>query len=230
VFNFRDIGGQDVDGGRVRRDALLRSDALVGLGEDDHGELARIGIRTAIDLREPGERERSPAALREIELHQIPLIDGDPGGITLDLLEFNRWLLEHRADRLALVIKLLAHPGAMPGVYFCSSGKDRTGLVTALILSLLGVDEQAIVRDYVLTAELMPEEYKAEALQRSLAGGLPEAMIDEYAAKAMGSPPEAMAGTLEVLRQQYGGAEAYLLGGGLQWDEIDRLRAVLIDR
>jgi protein-tyrosine phosphatase len=229
VFNFRDIGGVQADGGVVRRGALLRSDALVDLAEDDYGELARAGIRTAIDLREAGERERSAAALREIELHQIPLIDGELSAITLDLLEFNRWMLEHRGDRLALVIKLLARPGAMPGVYFCSSGKDRTGLITALILSLLGVDEQAIISDYALTAELMPEEYEAEAVQRSLAGGLPEAMIDEYVAKALGSPPEVMAATLEELHERYGGAERYLLGGGLDRDELDGLRAVLIE-
>jgi protein-tyrosine phosphatase len=228
VFNFRDIGGVQADGGVVRRGALLRSDALVDLAEDDHGELARAGIRTAIDLRERGERDRSTAALRAIRLHEIELIGGDPAALTMDLLGFNRWLLANRAERLGAVVKLLAQPGALPGVYFCSSGKDRTGLVTALILSLLGVEEEAIVRDYAVTAELMPEEYFAEAIERAIAGGLPEHLLDGYRTTGLGSPPEVMVGTLHELNDTYGGAERYLLAAGVTQDELDALRAVLV--
>src|SRR5262245_43820462 len=122
---------------------LLRSNALVDLDEADRERLAEIGIRTAVDLREPGERGAEPSDLAAagVQLHEVAVVDGSVGEIGIDLLAFNEWMLRERGDRLVEVIRLLSARDALPGVYFCSTGKDRTGMISALILSALGVDD-----------------------------------------------------------------------------------------
>jgi protein-tyrosine phosphatase len=231
MFNLRDIGGQRARGGTIRRGLVWRSNALVDLGETGRRELSQLGIRTAIDLREPGERDAEPSDLThfDLELHEFPLIDGATGGITIDLLEFNSWLLRERGDRLTEVIRLLNSAGALPGVYFCSSGKDRTGLITALILSSLGVGDEAVIENYTHSESVLPEEYREQALQRAIAGGMPESMSEDYRAQGLASPATVMEGTLELLDREYGGAAEFLLASGLQAAELDELRNKLLE-
>jgi protein-tyrosine phosphatase len=230
MFNLRDIGGHQVEGGEVRRGLILRSNALVELGESGRRELSELGIRTAIDLREPGERDAEPSDLSdsELTLYELVLIGGASEAVTPDLLEFNSWLLRERGERLAQVIRLLNAPGALPGVYFCSSGKDRTGLITALILSALGVEHESVIADYMVSESRLPEEYLDRAVERALAGGMPESMVEDYRAESLGSPETVMQGTLELLDREYGGAEEYLLASGLGAAELAELRAKLV--
>jgi protein-tyrosine phosphatase len=230
VFNLRDIGGQSVEGGEIRGGLIWRSNALVDLGEPGRRELSELGIKTAIDLREPGERDAEPSDLThfDLTLHELPVIQGDPDAITSDLLAFNDWQLRRRGHRLAEVIRLLNAPGALPGVYFCSSGKDRTGLITALILSTLGVERDAVIDDYKLSESNFPEEYLDRAVERALAGGMPEKMVDEYRAGGLASPAAVMEGTLDLLDREYGGATDYLLASGLGAAELAELRAKLV--
>ena len=230
MFNLRDIGGQSVEGGEIRGGLIWRSNALVDLGEPGRTELAELGIKTAIDMREPGERAAEPSDLGhfDLALHEVPLIEGASEAVNIDLLVFNNWLLTNRGERLVDVIRLLNAPGALPGVYFCSSGKDRTGLITALILSALGVEHERVIADYTVSESNFPAEYLDRAVERALAGGMPETMVEDYRAEGLGSPAAVMEGTLELLDNEHGGAEEYLLASGLGAAELAELRAKLV--
>jgi protein-tyrosine phosphatase len=230
MFNFRDIGGCQTPSGSVRPGVLLRSNALVGLTESERAMLTGLGIRTAVDLREEGERDAEPTNLAAagLTVHEVPLIGSDAGMLTIDLLAFNEWLLQERGDRLAMVVGLLSEPGALPGVYFCSTGKDRTGIVSALILSAIGVGDDAIARDYAISESRLPDGYPERAVERALAGGLSPELAEEYRASALGSPASVILDTLGVVKREYGGATAYLAAHGLDRADVDRLRQALI--
>jgi protein-tyrosine phosphatase len=230
VFNLRDIGGPAATGGRIRTGLLWRSNALVDLDDAGRARIRELGLVSALDLRERGEREGEPSDLADLRIavHDVPLIDGDSSALSIDLLEFNQWLLRERGPRLAHAVGLLAAPGALPGVYFCSTGKDRTGIVTGLILSALGVDDDAVAADYALTAERLPDDYAELALERARRGGLAEEMEARYLEFGLASPAPVMRGMLQTVRDEYGGAAAYLLAHGLGDAELDGLRNTLV--
>ena len=230
MFNFRDIGGHQAEGGTVRSGLVLRSNALVELGDPGRRELSELGVVTAIDLREPGERQAEPSDLGGLDatVHELALIDGLGDAPTLDLLALNIWLLRERSDQLVRVIRLLNAPDALPGVYFCSSGKDRTGLVSALILSALGVDEKVVIDDYTVSESRFPAGYDERAVQRAIDGGMPESMLEDYRANGLGSPASVMQGTMDLLDREYGGAADYLLASGLSAEELAELRGKLV--
>jgi protein-tyrosine phosphatase len=159
--NFRDLGGYRTDDGRtVAYGALYRSDSLGKLGGADWDTFLALGIRTVIDLRYSWEIEASrrvPEVERftyanlSIEHRAYDQAEIDP--------DVDPW--RYLADRFAEVaedgveeirqaIELIAE-GPGPAVFHCASGKDRTGLLAALILSLLGVSEEQIVADFALT-------------------------------------------------------------------------------
>ncbi|MGW0806066.1 tyrosine-protein phosphatase [Nonomuraea sp. NPDC002799] len=161
LHNFRDLGGYPgVDGRTVRWGRLFRSDSLAKLADGDWDRFRALGVRTVIDLRYPWEIEARG---------RVPQHDG---------LVYHNLSIEHRpydqaeidpavapwrflADRYAEValdgvgelrqaLEVIA-AAEEPLVFHCASGKDRTGLVAALVLSLLGVAEDDVVRDFALT-------------------------------------------------------------------------------
>ncbi|MDX6300742.1 MAG: protein-tyrosine phosphatase [Nocardioidaceae bacterium] len=219
LFNYRDLGGPPVPGGRLRTGLLFRSNAVVGLEAEAS---AGLGLRTAIDLREPGEKHAEPATAGSAQLHEVEIIDADPGA-PHHLEPFTHWLVESRGHALVEVIRLLAHE-PLPAVFFCSSGKDRTGMLAGLLQSALGVSDADVVAGYAETERLMPESYFELALVRSRRAGLPE----NTAAVGLGSPPELMAQVLAGVRERHGGAAAYLSDHGLAAADLDRLRSRLV--
>lgn len=220
VFNYRDLGGHPVPGGRLRTGLLFRSNAVVDLGPE---EVAALGIRTGIDLREPGERDHEPATLGSAVVHELAVIDADPTA-PYSLRGFTHWVVEHRGHAFAEAARLLAH-AELPAVFFCSSGKDRTGMLAGLLLSALGVAEEAVVHDYSETQRLMPESYLDLALARSRRAGVPEgAEMDDF-----GSPPDLMVAVLADVTERHGGALNYLLDHGLAPADFALLRGRLVE-
>jgi protein-tyrosine phosphatase len=112
-------------------------------------------------------------------------------------------------------------------VFHCHAGKDRTGVVAALLLEALGVDREHVLDDYVLTATYRLREHQDRSFERLLESG----MVAEAAAGVLGAPRWAMEEALQQLDDQFGGIEAYLLGpAGLDTDTLGRLRAQLVQR
>lgn len=221
MFNYRDLGGHAVPGGRIRTGLLFRSNAVVGLAAD---EAARLGLRTAIDLREPGERDAEPATVGAAVVHELVVIDGDPEA-PYRLHEFTHWVVEQRGHAIADAVRVLAD-AELPAVFFCSSGKDRTGMLAGLLLSALGVSDEAVAEDYGRTERLLPESYYELALARSRRAGLPEgAELGD-----LGSPPALMAEVLAGVAERHGGAAGYLVHHGLPVADLDRLRSRLVEQ
>lgn len=219
MFNYRDLGGHPALGGQLKTGLLYRSDAVAGL---DAGAAASLGLRTAIDLREKGEKDAEPATVGPARVHELPIIDADPAA-PYTLVGFTHWLVESRGHAWADAVRLLAHE-PLPAVFFCSSGKDRTGVLSGLLQSALGVEDAAVVADYAETARLMPPEYADLAMIRSRRAGLPE----DAALDGIGSPPELMADVLAGVRARHRDAAHYLRDHGLSADDLELLRRRLV--
>ncbi|EHN12140.1 protein tyrosine/serine phosphatase [Patulibacter medicamentivorans] len=225
--NFRDFGGYDAPGGRLARGRLFRADGLADLGAAGRAALADLGLRTVVDLREPVEREQHPDDLGDVAVrwHGVAILGELHGAGTLtDLGELYVELLDDRGAELTAAVRLLAGADALPAVVHCSAGKDRTGLVAALTLATLGVDDEEIVADYALTGQLLRGPRLDEIRRRAIEAGLDEQTI----AVALDAPAEAMRRALTHLRQAHGGADAYLLAHGASARELDALRAATV--
>lgn len=227
TFNARDLGGLRAGDGAVRRGLLWRSDALVALGGEGRAAVGRLGLKVALDLREPVERRLDPPDLAGtgITVLEQPILGGEiEAAAELSLEQLYVMLLETRGHAFAQAVERVAEAGEAPAIVFCSAGKDRTGLVSALVLGAIGVPDSEIVADYARSEENMRGTFRAVLEARAIAAGLSE---QELAVK-IGAPPAAMWRALGWLREQHGGAAAYLNEHGLGTAELTSLRGHLI--
>jgi protein-tyrosine phosphatase len=162
LHNFRDLGGYSTaDGREVRWGQLYRSDSLGKLEADDTERFSALGIRTVIDLRYPSEIAASGRVAAEdaLSYHNLSIehrpYDQAALGPEVDPAHYlaDRFaeVAEDGVDELSQVLSLIAAADVAPIVFHCASGKDRTGIVSALVLSLLGVRHADIVADFALT-------------------------------------------------------------------------------
>ena len=213
----------------MRTGVVWRSDAPVELGAAGRSALRRMRVEVAVDLREPVERQLDPAdpAGLPIRLEEQPILDGDLDDVrNLSLSELYLVLLETRGPAFASAIARLAGAAGAPALFFCSAGKDRTGLVAALLLDSVGVLPEEVVADYALTGENLRGPFRDAIEARARAAGLSE---QELAVK-IGAPAEAMWQVLDWLRDRHGGAAGYLRSHGLSAVELDSLSRHLVDR
>lgn len=163
IHNFRDVGGYAAEGGRtVRWQRLYRADSLHWLTGADVDKFQALKVRTVIDLRHPDEvakRGRAPQTEGlqyrnlPIEGRQWNLDDFDPEqGVGRFLADRYLEISEDGVDNIRDAVETIAQSDNAPVVVHCAAGKDRTGLITAMVLSLVGVDQDVIVEDYALTA------------------------------------------------------------------------------
>ncbi|GAA3515880.1 hypothetical protein GCM10023075_78370 [Streptosporangium album] len=162
LHNFRDLGGYRTEDGRtVRWGRLYRSDSLSKLRGEDWSRFLDLGVRTVIDLRYPWEiaaKGRVPhddgLAYHNLSIEHRPY---DQAGLSSDI-ETARFLADRYAEvaldgvgELRQALEVIASDDSAPLVIHCASGKDRTGMLAALVLSLLGVDEDTVIADFALT-------------------------------------------------------------------------------
>jgi protein tyrosine/serine phosphatase len=238
LINARDTGGLATADGEVRHGALVRSDVLNHLTPAGVAALTEHGVRTVIDVRGPNEVaddwERYPikgdgsigyrnkpfrAGLEAEELERVRAV----WDAADSRAEFNRADLDfHRLGITAIVTAIAdAPPGGV--LVHCHAGKDRTGIVVALVLAVVGVSDTDIADDYALS-ELAMDQIMKEWLAHI---GAAESEHERQWALAMPSRA-AMLDTLAYLRERYGGAERYLLDGGMTTEQLARLRARLV--
>ncbi|WP_147384018.1 tyrosine-protein phosphatase [Noviherbaspirillum sedimenti] len=169
--NFRDFGGYLADDGCiVRRQRLFRSETLSALTIADFGQLARLGLRAVYDLRSKGEREHAPtnwpahftpetllmdleADLRSGDTALLDILKRDPTehGALLMMMEVYRSIPHSIQRHLPGLFARLGQEHGVPLLVHCTAGKDRTGVVSALILRALGVSQEDVAFDYLLT-------------------------------------------------------------------------------
>ncbi|WP_051472183.1 tyrosine-protein phosphatase [Patulibacter minatonensis] len=222
TVNFRSIGPVD----RVPLGVIWRSDGLTELGTEGRAVLAELGIRTIVDLRQEIEQEQHPDDLDglDVAFRSVPVIGP---GMDIESItgvdDLYLMIIEQRGERLAAAVRALAAPDALPAVVHCAAGKDRTGLVAALVLSIAGVPDDVIAVDYARTAELLVGEALEEIHRRAIQAGLTEQKM----AAAMTAPAAAMTKTLAHFTDAHGGTEAFLRSHGVTDEELDRLRDAL---
>ena len=241
--NFRDLGGYPTaDGGRTRWGRVYRSDAPHRLTEADLATVGGLGLRCVYDLRTEPERAHSPSVLPDgVPCVPLPIgggaaetsgigplvLEGRFAEIPLDFLSrVYRAMIVHNAAEFGRLLAALADPSRLPALVHCTAGKDRTGLGSALLLTVLGVDEETVLDDYELSAA----HYSAPRMAR-MRERLAEAGIDEERYLAVfGASREAMAGALAWLREEHGSVERYLLDrAGLSPRVLDDLRKHLVE-
>ncbi|BCL16151.1 tyrosine-protein phosphatase [Micromonospora sagamiensis] len=232
MFNFRDVGGyRGHDGRTVRWGRLYRSDSLHRVDETDRAAFAALGVRTVIDLRRPTEVARDG---------RVPAYDGltyrhihpehrswgeqmyDPETSLAGFL-VDRYvaLATTGAAGLGEAVGLIADAENAPVVVHCVAGKDRTGIVCALTLSLLGVSDADIAADYALSTEA------SARFSAWLAASNPDA--EDPPAPFLSSPAETMPLFLDELRGRHGSVEGYLRHAGLTDAQLDALRTHLLE-
>jgi protein-tyrosine phosphatase len=166
--NFRSLNGLPTrDGRRIAGHALLRSDQLHRLGEPDWAVLRALGVRTVCDLRTEAERRKYPnrlpaAGIEQVAIELISDVRVDPAltaplrarpdaeGAAGMMMEIYRRLPASLAPHLGTLIGLLDE-GRAPVLVHCVAGKDRTGFAVAVMLHALGVEEDSILGDYLLS-------------------------------------------------------------------------------
>ncbi|MDA1035342.1 MAG: tyrosine-protein phosphatase [Chloroflexi bacterium] len=229
THNFRDAGGYSTrSGGSVRWRTLFRSDNLNAVTNAGREEIRSLGIRTTIDLRAAHEAEIWPSVFADgADLAYVRLPLAAPGSDTRapaanDLFELNRMFLDSAQGSLATLMDALADRHEFPMVVHCAGGKDRTGLLVAMLLELAGVDRTDVVADYALSAR-----YSVKLIETLTARATAEGRDLAQFARLMECRPEIMEHTLTYLDSQYGGTERYLRGIGLSDSALASLRSSL---
>lgn len=229
-YNTRDLGGlPTMDGKETRWQAVTRSDTLSRLTGEGRQALLDYGIRTIIDLRAPKEVQEQPSAFTK----QTDNLSG-PACLNLPLEKYYPHvsalinqattraevyciILDHYPDAVANVMRAIADAQSGGVVIHCHGGKDRTGIVSALLLSLADVPAETIAADYAESqARLWPlyEKIIAEAGGEDEVGFWLKPTATE----------EMMYMMLEHMDTKYSGVEPYLRASGLSSREIDQLK------
>ncbi|MET9401123.1 tyrosine-protein phosphatase [Kitasatospora sp. NPDC002965] len=236
LVNFRDPATlADPDGRWVRPGALYRSAQPYPAADGATvAELNAAGIRTVIDLR--GDAEADPADWAEAAAAGIEIVEAriqptNPalevsmrGMVTAaDLGAFYLLMAESAPESVARAVEAAARPGG--ALLHCAAGKDRTGLLTALLLDLVGVPAEEIVADYARTNEALTQifeilaERNRSALNDYHAGSL------TVPAPLLEAPAGAMVAFLELVAARYGGTEGFLAHCGVRAATVEAFRA-----
>ncbi len=213
--NTRELGGYPTaEGWTTQCCRIWRSDAPVQWDERDAAALRRSGITTIVDLRTNRETERKPCAYAGkdgfLYLH-FPITEGsEPPAALEDVPDSYLRIAQQRETVEAIRAAVGAESGAM---VCCTAGKDRTGVISALVLLACGVEERTIISDYAVS-----REYNRERLARYLADH-PE--VDRRVVLANES---SMEGFLTLIKERYGDAAGYFRTAGLP-DLMERIRS-----
>ena len=248
AVNVRDLGGLPVEGGkRLRTGQLVRSDNLQGLSPSDVTRLVdEIGVTTVVDLRSTGEVTsegpgplQAVASVEHLHLSLLPEF-GEMTDVAKDALALNReralqrdpenvadaFYFGYLEDRPESVVGALRAVATAPGaaLVHCAAGKDRTGVVIAMALSVLGVPREEIVADYEATGERIEQ-----ILDRLRSSPTYAADIDNVPAHEHDPRPDIMRRFLDRLDSDYGGPLGWLGEHGFDRVDAERLRKKLVE-
>jgi protein-tyrosine phosphatase len=232
TYNLRDTGGyRTLDGRTTRWRTFLRSDSLHRVPPVAWSTLLNYGVRTIIDLRRSDELHIAPnvfANSPDVVYHHVSLLADnlpDRQVASRSLPDVYRLILEQRQDQLRQTLATLAAPAGFPAIVHCTAGKDRTGLIVALLLGLVGVPAATITDDYALSSQYLVGSYLEEARQRAAHNGI----LWEWYQHQVICPPEFVQTTLQYLDERHGGIVAYVRSIGLSQEQCEHLRYALVE-
>ena len=243
-LNFRDLGGLPAAGGVVRHHALFRSEGPASFLDDHHAELGALGIRLICDLRAPVERTAAPhrwphdARMLHLDLNQDLRSETNQGWIALrddpsEAGAVRAMTLNYAAMPAALHPQLAPFAdalldGGLPALIHCTAGKDRTGVLVGLLLTLLGVPHDVILADYlrstVFGSNLRLGGSIAHAFQHSFGFVPTAATIDAI----IGVNPAFLEAAFAAIEQGWDSLDAYFTSAGLTGARRSALQAALI--
>ena len=230
-FNFRDIGGyRNQDGKKVKKGLYFRAGRQDRMTDKDLAQLSDLNIATQIDLRKQEEvmfQGRGPLeamGAKYINISVIPeggsdklnKLVGDTG------ISGKRYLgyLEFGPTSWLSLFEILAEEKNLPLLLHCTAGKDRTGVSTAFLLSVLGVSREIIEADYLLTN--LDTERQADFIERTV--GYPEGYDRKKMISIAGVPTDAMKDFLDGMESKWGSVTEYLQEIGVTKDQMDKVR------
>ncbi len=231
-LNFRDIGGYDtIDGKNVVSGKIYRADSLAKLTEKDIDALKSLGINVVIDLRYSNETENEINPLNNLdgfEYYNVSLLDGVfsndlKGGFPPSLEEMYIQLVDEAKDLLIEVLRIIIKSSDKKIVYHCTAGKDRTGVITVLLLLLAGVSKEEIINDYSLTYGYIKDSVE-KMIENAVKTGI---VLPRFLFK---SDRESMIEFLDYFTKKYGDVEKYLLQVSMKKEEILELKNILIEK
>jgi protein-tyrosine phosphatase len=236
VLNFRDLGGyRTLDGRTTRWGRLFRSDAMHDLTPDDLAIFRRLGVSSVVDLRSSAEVVRTGRGLlafESIRFVNSPVLSDaqaeapreeltiDAGYLVRRYLQY----LEMGAQAFVTAIEEMTIPENYPLVFNCFLGKDRTGVLAALVLSCLEVEQASIVQDYATTDERV--QFIMEKLRREPT--LREA-VDQTDPALLAASETTMSNFLHEVDQRFGGARAWLGSVGVSSDRLKRIEEIILE-
>jgi protein tyrosine/serine phosphatase len=235
-LNVRDLGGLPTeDGRRTRLGGVVRSDNVRRLTDEGWRALAEHGVQRIVDLRFPEELAEDQPREVDIDVVHVSVLGAgfDPEYVkeldahlaANDVADHYAWsyveFLERYRERFGQAFAAIADADGTVVVH-CFAGKDRTGLVAAILLRLAGVDRATIGADYAVTADNLRARWQV---------WLREARDEEERAKLeklQHTPADAMARVVQEIEHRYGDVASYLRAAGLTDEQVDRLRERLV--
>ncbi len=234
--NFRDLGGYPAaDGRRVAWGRLYRSDSLHHLVSGDGPLLHERGLATAIDFRADDELDRIGIGhLGDLDIRHVHLPTVDralhtvrPPGREMpkSAAEVYLHMLRGGAVAYAAALRTIVEADVLPAVFFCMAGKDRTGVFSAIVHGLLGVSDDDIVADYVLTEAVVTTIHERGRLSHPDAAAHWKDMPEDL----MGAKAASMEGLVAGVHRDWGGWDSYVTDIGVGPEVVDALRDLLLE-
>lgn len=230
--NCRDLGGYaTTDGGITRFKVFLRAEVPHQIPQEDLDFLQAYGVKTVMDFRGEAETLAYPSSLKDVEWIRYqwsPMFTQQVAPQTLKKgrtlsFKFDNWekhyldMAEDFKPWMKLVIETAAECESAL-LYNCTTGKDRTGILSALLLSIAGVDQEDIIADYCVSMVYLHNIYCTFGFQSNL----PQSFFE--------TPPQAMRGLLKHFDNNYGGVESYLTECGVNRSAFDNIRLKFVER
>lgn len=230
TYNTRDLGGYaSTTGSTTRWQAFLRSDEPAFCEQDDIDFLLDYGLRTVIDLRSAAECNLAPNPFRfhkDVHYVHIPL-GFDDFAVDASMEELNNavpglanfyvFILEKKHYQVREIFELMVDRLPHTTLFHCVVGKDRTGVVAMLLLSLAGVGKGDIIANYEVTFSHIVQNPRMQKV------------LEEAPSELMQSKPEFIEPALTLIHENYGGAARYLEAIGMSAERIEMLRSHLLE-
>lgn len=249
TINTRDLGGYTTaDGQRVKWGMLYRSDSLAELNQADLDTLAGLELESVVDFRSETEREQAADRLPEqtppIDYRVVnvnnPALDVKALGRKVFAGELDEAELQTLLDRSSYIddpqlreswggwLRSLVEPGAMPQLFHCTAGKDRTGFAAALVLLSLGVNRDQVMADFLASNDYLAANIEAGVARIQQHSDRP--LDEQLLAQVLGVSPVSLEGAIAAMEARYGSVKAYIEHGlGFDNASQQRLRELLLE-
>lgn len=231
VYNLRDLGGYATENGlQTRWHRFFRADGLHALTEPAQQALINTGLRTVVDLRNQQELDEKPdvfatnEAVNYVHLSLFENVRGTSDSLPTDLTTIYLYALDNNQTAFKNVIDIVADSSDDGVLFHCTAGKDRTGLISALLLGAVGVGHEDIVADYALTAHYLADFFEQRRTEAQRAGRDISAYEPLFLAE-----PQFMQTVLDHLSENYGGILGYLTSIGISAAQIEKVKLALLE-